>query len=76
MWMPGPIYNRVPQFWLLLGLLFIASSAYLGFQYKVAYWYAALGLLCCAYGAAVMLLREMKNHKNSQNDEETATPEQ
>jgi len=76
MWMPGPIYKRFPQFWLLLGLLFIASSAYLGFQYKVAFWYAVLGLLCCAYGAALMLLREMKSKKNSQIDVEPATPEQ
>ena len=26
MWIPTPIYERLPQFWLLLGLLFMASA--------------------------------------------------
>ena len=57
MWLPAPVYERIPQFWFLLGLLFIAAGLYLGFEYVLSFYYCALGGLCCVYGLAIFLMR-------------------
>ena len=57
MWIPKPIYERIPQFWFLLGLLFIATGLYLGFEFAPSFWYIAIGSFCCAYSAAIFVLR-------------------
>jgi len=46
MWLPSPIYERIPQFWLLMGLLFVAFGLYLGFDYQLIFVYLGLGALC------------------------------
>jgi len=57
MWIPTPIYERIPQFWLLLGLLFIALGLYIGFDYEMVFFYLALGLVCIARAIWIQLLR-------------------
>ena len=57
MWLPTPIYERIPQFWFLLGLLFFATGLYLGFEYVQSFYYLGLGVLCCMYGISIFLLR-------------------
>jgi len=57
MWLPTPIYERVPQFWLLLGLLFMSSGTYLGFDYKLSFVYFAVGLVCIVWSVAVYVRR-------------------
>jgi hypothetical protein len=57
MWLPTPIYERIPQFWFLLGLLFIATGLYLGFEYVLSFYYLALGGLCSVYGLSIFLVR-------------------
>ncbi len=57
MWIPTPIYERIPQFWFLLGLLFIATGLYLGFEFALSFWYIAVGFVCCAYSVGIFLLR-------------------
>ena len=57
MWIPTPIYERIPQFWFLLGLLFIATGLYVGFEYALVFWYAGIGFACCLYGVAVYFIR-------------------
>ena len=57
MWIPSPIYERLPQFWLLLGLLFVSTGLYLGFEFVLSFYYVALGGLCCVYAAAIFLMR-------------------
>ena len=46
MWLPSPIYDRVPQFWLLLGLLFFAFGLYLGFEFGIIFVYLGIGIVC------------------------------
>jgi hypothetical protein len=46
MWLPESIYARVPQFWLLMGLLFFAFGLYLGFEYQLIFVYLATGTFC------------------------------
>jgi len=57
MWLPTPIYERIPQFWLLLGLLFIALGLYVGFDFDLIFFYLALGLVCVARAAWIQMLR-------------------
>lgn len=57
MWIPAPIYERIPQFWFLLGLLFISAGLYLGFEFVLSFYYCALGGLCCVYAAAIFVMR-------------------
>ncbi len=57
MWLPSPIYERIPQFWFLLGLLFISTGLYLGFEFALSFWYIAVGFSCCSYGVGIFLVR-------------------
>jgi hypothetical protein len=57
MWIPTPIYERIPQFWFLLGLLFIAAGLYLGSDYALIIWFGGVGFACCLYGIGVFFVR-------------------
>jgi hypothetical protein len=57
MWIPTPIYERVPQFWLLLGLLFMASGVFLGFEYWLSFVYLGVGMICCAWSVCILIMR-------------------
>jgi hypothetical protein len=64
MWLPTPVYERIPQFWFLMGLLFIANGFYLGIDFAISLVYIAVGILCCAFGVGVGLIR-MRHRKNT-----------
>lgn len=59
MWIPTPIYERVPQFWLLLGLLFMSSGIYLGFDYALSFLYFAVGFVCSAWSMWIFSMRAL-----------------
>jgi hypothetical protein len=71
MWLPTPIYERVPQFWFLIGLLFISVGLYIGFEYVLTIYYVGLGLLCCACGIGIFLLRR-RRREDRKSDKDTA----
>ncbi len=70
MWLPTPIYERIPQFWFLLGLLFFSAGLLLGFEYVLSFYYLGLGVLCCAYGVSIFLLR--LHHRRGKHTTEQA----
>jgi hypothetical protein len=84
MWLPTPIYERIPQFWLLIGLLFMSSGTYLGFDYSLSFVYFAVGFVCIIWSVAVFVkrarFRSDPTHKSnvtideggSQNQEQAA----
>ncbi len=74
MWIPTPIYERIPQFWLLLGLLFITSGAFLGFEYKLTFVYFGVGFICCMWSMWIftMRLRGRKAPQQTQHQAESA----
>lgn len=43
MWIPTPLYERAPAYWLWVGLFLIVVGIYLGIE--VASWYLYLGLI-------------------------------
>jgi hypothetical protein len=57
MWLPASIYQRIPQFWMLVGVLFISSAVYMGLNYRYSVAYLGLGLLSVVWSGCVMLLR-------------------
>ena len=65
MWLPTPVYERLPQFWLLLGLLFMSSGVYLGFDYRLSFAYFFIGALCVAWSFWTLILRHRHRSKNS-----------
>ena len=75
MWLPTPLYERVPQFWFLLGLLFVACGLLLGFEFVLSFWYIAIGFTCCAVGAGTLLLR-LRNRQAPRGIQQTASPQQ
>jgi hypothetical protein len=75
MWLPTPVYERVPQFWFLLGLLFIANGLYLGIDFPISLGYIAIGLCCCAYGAGIAVVRMRYRQARSSEDDSEAQSE-
>jgi len=57
MWLPTPIYEKTPQLWLLMALLFVVLGLYIGFGYKLTYFYVLLGLVCGVRGVQVWRMR-------------------
>ncbi len=57
MWLPSPVYERIPQFWFLLGLLFVANGLCLGIDFTISLGYIAVGFACCAFGVGVAIVR-------------------
>lgn len=57
MWLPTPLYERLPQFFFLLGLLFVAKGLYVGFSIGIAFVYFGFGLWCSAYGIGIYVVR-------------------
>ena len=62
MWLPSAVYERAPQYWLLLGLLLIVTGTYLGLQIDRLYLYLGIGmgLACCAWGIRILMRRKIQ----------------
>lgn len=59
------IFERLPMVWFLLGLLFIATGLYLGFEYSLSFVYLLVGCCCCVYGVAVYVLQRLDRPKST-----------
>jgi len=75
MWIPTPIYERLPQFWLLLGLLFMASGVFLGFDYWLSFVYFFVGFACCGWSAWTMAMRVKNRQAPEAQAEQTENQE-
>ena len=74
MWIPTPIYERIPQFWLLLGILIMSSGTFLGFDYRLTFAYFGVGFICCMWSMWIftMRLRSRTAPQHSQHQAESA----
>ena len=54
---PTPIYERIPQFWLLLGILFMSSGTFLGFEYRLTFVNFGVGFICCMWSMWIFTMR-------------------
>ena len=57
MWLPTPIYERTPQLWILMAILFVVLGLYVGFAYKLTIFYLALGVFCAGRGFHIVHMR-------------------
>jgi hypothetical protein len=69
MWIAVPMYERLPQVWFLLGLLFISNGLYLGLDFKLAFGYLGVGLISCIYGIGIALFRWRYRRAKSDGEE-------
>ena len=72
MWLPTSIYKRVPQFWLLLGLLFMSCGTYLGSDFSLSFIYFGVGLVCCGWSLWVFATRLRQRGKAAEQAESEA----
>ena len=72
MWLPTPIYERVPQFWFLMGLLFIANGLYLGFEFVASFGYVAVGAICSLFGIGIAAMRIKHRRENPSPQQDAA----
>ena len=63
MWLPSSIYERIPQFWMLMGMMFFAFGLYLGFEYQLIFAYLAIGALCVGRSLWIFQARHMFRSK-------------
>lgn len=63
MWLPASVYERIPHFWMLIGVLFVAGAFYFGFNYTPSYTYMGLGLLCVIWSGFVIVLRTRRKQR-------------
>ncbi|MDA0705765.1 MAG: hypothetical protein O2805_03890 [Proteobacteria bacterium] len=57
MWLPSSVYERLPQFWMLVGILLICGAVYIGFDFSLSGTYLAVGMLSVVWSGCVMVLR-------------------
>lgn len=69
--LPTPVYERIPQFWFLLGLLFVANGLYLGLDIPISLGSVGIGFVCCLYGAGIAVVR-IHNRRNRSEDNNSA----
>jgi len=50
------IFERLPQVWVLVGLLIIATGLYLGFDYSLVFVYLGIGVVSFLYGLTLYVL--------------------
>ena len=73
MWLPTPIYERTPQLWLLMAVLFVVLAAYIGFDYLFTYFYMLLGIVC---GVRGLMIRRMRvDYRRAVREEAAAITE-
>lgn len=65
MWVPKPIYDHAPSFWLLLGALFLAGGIYLDFSDGLRAAYFVFATFCFSHAAWTFLARR-RNRREAQ----------
>jgi len=57
------IFERLPQAWVLVGLLFISTGLYLGFDFSFVFVYLGIGVICTGYGLALFVVLTLDGPK-------------
>jgi len=73
--LPTPVYERIPQLWFLLGLLFIANGLYLGIDFTISKICIAAGVACITAGIGTSVARMRYRRARSEGQETEAASE-
>ena len=57
MWIPKPLYDHAPSFWLLLGTLFLAGGIYLNFPDGLRTAYYVFAVFCFSHAIWTFVAR-------------------
>jgi hypothetical protein len=68
MWIPTPIYERLPHILLLVGLIFMSTVMYLGLDHPQAPMYFGAGFFCCLWSMVIFSLRLRYRRPVKRND--------
>ncbi len=63
MWLRTPVYERIPQFYVLLGMLFFSNGLYLGIEFKITLYYLGAGIMSFLYGLGVFAMRLIRSQR-------------
>jgi len=71
MWLPSPVYEKAPHYWLLLGLLLIVLGVYLGLQIASTYLYLGVtaGVASCAWSILTYWQRSLRRERPAETAE-------
>lgn len=58
------VYERIPQIWLLMGILFLLLGLLAGTDIRFFYAYPLLGVICIARSFQIYLLRQKNSRRN------------
>lgn len=67
MLLPTSLYDRAPQFWLLLGLLFMTAGIYRGFGHALAFLYIGVGFFSLAWSFGIYVMRSRHRRARRRN---------
>jgi hypothetical protein len=67
--LPSSVYERIPQFWFLIGLLFMSAGTYIGFDYQLTFFYFGVGFGCSTWGLCLFALRRRARFALADSDE-------
>ena len=59
------IVERLPQVWVLVGLLIIATGLYLGFDYSIVFVFLGIGVISFVYGLVLFTLLLIEGPRKS-----------
>ena len=74
MWLPTPLYEKAPHYWLFLGLFLMVVGAYLGVEMDRRYLFlgVGVGLACCGWSARTYWQRSFNRERAAEKpDAET-----
>lgn len=71
MWLPNPIYRRLPTIYVVVGLLLAAGVVYIGLDRPGAVYYLILAGFCIAAGVVVQTLRSTQARRAADADSAT-----
>ncbi len=75
MWIPKPVYDYAPLFWLALGLLFLAGAVYLGFPHGLRAAYYVFAVFCLGHAAWTFIARlRFRQQQKPRDGDEAASP--
>ena len=74
MWLPTLVYERIPQFWILLGLFFMSLGTRVGFEYSVSFLFFAVGFVCVGRSFCVSVMRAISRRNPQIVEEKTEQP--
>ncbi len=68
MWLPTPVYERLPHVLLLVGLLFMSTVMYLGVSHPQTPIYFGAGFFCCLWSLVIFEMRLRSRQPRQRSD--------